>query len=291
MYVGASTVAIVIAFAVALAVVRSISRQLAAISRQVFDASTQITAGARQVASSGQSLAQVASEQAAALEETSASLSDLTTRTTRNAAAAQEASKASTGSSEATCAGRESMKQFGSTINKIREASETTSQVIRVINEVAFQTNLLALNAAVEAARAGDAGRGFAVVAEEVRNLAIRSSEAATNTQNMIDEAIAQSRQGVAIAERVGALFETIHGGTTKFDAIVTEIASASSEQATGIAHINRAVGEMDKATQQNAAAAEESAAASQQMVSQTEFLHTAANELARMVGTTRKAA
>ena len=161
---------------------------------------------------------------------------------------------------------------------------------MKAIDEIAFQTNLLALNAAVEAARAGEAGKGFAVVAEEVRNLAMRSSEAAKNTSGLIEESVVNSRSGVTISNEVAATLTQITGSVAKMHSLVGEIAASSREQAQGIEQINTAVAQMDKVTQSNAAGAEESASAAEELSSQAVQLTAVVNELAALVGGARSA-
>jgi len=132
-----------------------------------------------------------------------------------------------------------SMEKLTHSMQEISKASEETSKIVKTIDEIAFQTNLLALNAAVEAARAGDAGKGFAVVAEEVRNLAMRSAEAAKNTANLIEEAVKNSENGVAINAEVLKNFEDITEKINKVSQVVAEIAAASEQQDQGTGHIN----------------------------------------------------
>jgi len=176
---------------------------------------------------------------------------------------------------------------MSSAINDIQKSATETAKIIKVIDEIAFQTNLLALNAAVEAARAGEAGKGFAVVAEEVRNLAMRSAEAAKNTAAMIEESVNNSKNGVAIAVEVGKNLEEITTAATKVNALVGEIAAASKEQAQGIEQVNTAVAQMDKVTQANAAAAEESAAAAEELSSQAMQLDDMVKQLGALIGNT----
>ncbi len=276
---------LIFALCVVYAVMRSINGPLGEVATLVGNATQQIASAAQQLATSSQTLAQASSEQAESLGNTSSSLQTMSSATMHNAEAAKKATHIATDAAAATARGNDAMKRLAQTIRKIQDAAQQTSQIIKVIDEIAFQTNLLALNAAVEAARAGESGKGFAVVAEEVRNLAIRSAEAAKNSTQMIDESVSVSRGGVQLVDEVAAVLIEIHGSTGRVSAFISEIASASAEQASGIAQVNSAVSEMDRVTQQNAASAEESAAASEEMASQTESLGIAVQRLSRMAG------
>ena len=165
--------------------------------------------------------------------------------------------------------GVDSMARLSEAIERIKTSSDETAKIIKTIDEIAFQTNLLALNAAVEAARAGDAGKGFAVVAEEVRNLAMRSAEAAKTTANLIEGSVRNAENGVAINQEVYSNLEDINNQIRKVGEVMAEIAAASDQQSEGIEQINDAVGQMDAVTQQNAANSEESASAAQELSSQ----------------------
>ena len=181
--------------------------------------------------------------------------------------------------------------RWPSAIEHIEKSAAETAKIIKVIDEIAFQTNLLALNAAVEAARAGEAGKGFAVVAEEVRNLAMRSAEAAKNTAGLIEGSVGNARNGVTIAGEVGKSLEGITDRrSTKVNTLIAEIAAASKEQSTGIMQVNGSVGQMDKVTQANAAAAEESAAAAEELSSQAATLNEIVGDLLTMVGGSKTA-
>ncbi len=160
----------------------------------------------------------------------------------------------------------------GSTIGAmtdISKSSQKITDIITVINEIAFKTNLLALNAAVEAARAGEHGRGFAVVASEVRNLAQRSAAAAKEIKGLINDSVAKVKVGTKLANQSGETLKKIVIAVTKVTEIITEIATASQEQSLGIQQINKAITQMDDMTQQNAALVEETAAASSAMKEQ----------------------
>jgi methyl-accepting chemotaxis protein len=165
--------------------------------------------------------------------------------------------------------GDTAMKRMAEAIRHIKQSSDNTAKIIQTIDDIAFQTNLLALNAAVEAARAGEAGKGFAVVAEEVRNLAMRSAEAAKNTANMIEESVKSADDGVKITEEVAKSLGRIVDRAGKAGDLIAEVAAASNEQAQGIEQVNVAMAQMNDVTQSNAANSEESASAAEELSSQ----------------------
>jgi len=239
-------------------------QQVAIGSEQVASASNQISAGS-------QTLAQGASEQASALEEISSSLQEMASMTKQNASNAKEARGLAEAARIVADKGVESMNRLSEAMDKIKMSSDETAKIVKTIDEIAFQTNLLALNAAVEAARAGDAGKGFAVVAEEVRNLAMRSAEAAKNTANLIEESVKNAEGGVSINHEVMKNLEEINEQVNKVSEVMAEIAAASDQQSQGIEQVNVAVGQMDQITQQNAANSEESASAAEELSSQAQ--------------------
>ncbi len=235
---------------------RAIARPLRRITGTLGGAATQTAAAAGEIASTSQSLAQGSSEQAASLEETSASLEEMSSMTRKNADTARQATDLASQTRSAADSGNAAMSRMVSAIDQIQKSATATAKIIKVIDEIAFQTNLLALNAAVEAARAGEAGKGFAVVAEEVRNLALRSAEAARNTTSLIEESVNNARNGVTISGEVAKFLGEITAATNKVNALIAEIAAAGNEQAHGISEVNTAVTQMETVTQSNAAAA-----------------------------------
>ena len=249
---------------------RRIRRPLEAAVGRMRDFVAQTTATATQIAGSGQALATGASQQAASLEETSASLEEMSGMTKRNAESARNAKALAGQAREVVDTGAESMKQMSAAMTGIKTSSGEIAKIIKTIDEIAFQTNILALNAAVEAARAGEAGMGFAVVAEEVRALAQRSAQAARETAEKIEAALAKSDEGARTSAEVAGVLDRIVGQVRQMDTLVGEIATASVEQSQGIDQINHAVSEMDKITQTNAASAEESAAAAEELSAQS---------------------
>jgi len=239
--------------------------------QQVAIGAEQVASASVQVSTGGQSLSQGASEQASSLEEISSNLQEMLSMTKQNALNAMEAKGVADQARASADKGVESMDRMSAAINQIKSSSAATAKIVKTIDEIAFQTNLLALNAAVEAARAGDAGKGFAVVAEEVRNLAMRSAEAAKNTANLIEEAVKNSENGVIINAEILKNFQEINERGNKVSYAVAEIAAASDQQDQGISQINKAVEQLNQLTQQNAANAEESASAAEEMSSQSE--------------------
>ena len=206
----------------------------------------------------------------------------MTKRNAENARAGKTASNQARVSAEA---GASEMEGLQNAMNAIQKSSTEIGKIIKTIDEIAFQTNILALNAAVEAARAGEAGAGFAVVADEVRSLAQRSAVAAKDTAAKIAEANTRSVQGVELTVRVASGLQQILNQNREVDRLISEVATASSEQSEGLSQINMAVSQMDKVTQSNAACAEETAAAAQDLNNRSAELSNASRELARLVG------
>ena len=245
--------------------------QVAMAVEQVAGASGQISAGS-------QTLAQGASEQASSLEEITSTMEEMGSQTKQNAGSANEAKNLAGATKAGAEKGGQAMVKMSKAIDDIKQSSDKTAKIVKTIDEIAFQTNLLALNAAVEAARAGEAGKGFAVVAEEVRNLAMRSAEAAKNTANMIEESVKNADNGVQISKEVGESLTEIGEAASKVNDLVAEIAAASKEQTQGIEQVNQALGQMNSLTQSSAANAEESASAAEELNAQ-------AAELSSMAG------
>ena len=229
----------------------------------IVQAASGIGAGSDEIASAADDLSRRSEQQAASLEETAAALDEITATVRRSSSGAQEASRV-VGSTR-TDAERSSVvvRNAVEAMNQIEKSSQSISQIIGVIDEIAFQTNLLALNAGVEAARAGEAGRGFAVVAQEVRALAQRSADAAKEIKTLISTSSQQVNQGVSMVGQTGEALQAIVGKVGEIDALVSEIAASGQEQATGLNQVNAAVNQMDQTVQQNAAMVEQSTAAS----------------------------
>ncbi|MBB2203519.1 methyl-accepting chemotaxis protein [Gluconacetobacter takamatsuzukensis] len=234
--------------------------------------------GAQEIASASNDLARRTEVQAANLEQTAATLDEITNAVTRSAESAREAStSASAARADATKSG-EVVHEAIVAMGEIRGSSQEISQIIGMIDQIAFQTNLLALNAGVEAARAGDAGRGFAVVASEVRTLAQRSAEAARDIKGLIVRSGAQVGRGAKLVEETGEVLGAIVTKISQIDLLVAEMAMSTQEQAMGLAQVNAAVTQLDQVTQQNAAMVEEATASS------TSLGHEA-QELMKLIG------
>jgi methyl-accepting chemotaxis protein len=240
---------------------------------QVSAASQQVASAADQISGGSQQLAQGSSEQASSLEEVSSSLQEMSSMTKQNSGSAQEASSLSESARGSTQKGVQSMQRLAGAMEQIKRSSDQTAKIVKTIDEIAFQTNLLALNAAVEAARAGEAGKGFAVVAEEVRNLAMRSAEAAKTTAELIEQAVQNANGGVGLGEEVMQNLSDIEGRIGKVREVAAEIAASAEQQSQGIGQISVAVEQMNEVTQQVAANSEEAASASEELSSQAEVM------------------
>jgi methyl-accepting chemotaxis protein len=239
----------------------------------VSDSTNSVGGGAEEIATASDDLSRRTEQQAASLEETAAALDEITATVKRSAEGAKQASgAASTARADAQKSG-EVVREAVAAMGEIENSSKQITQIIGVIDEIAFQTNLLALNAGVEAARAGDAGKGFAVVASEVRALAQRSAEAAKEIKTLIATSSAQVERGVKLVGETGAALVGIVGKVTEIDGLISEIALSSQEQATGLNQVNTAVNQMDQVTQQNAAMVEEATAAASNLKAESQEL------------------
>jgi methyl-accepting chemotaxis protein len=227
---------------------------LAEAMQAVERASSGIRSGADDIARNADDLAQRTEQQAATLEQTAAAVDQLTTTVSKTAQSAREVSAmVGQASAEAERSGTV-VTRAAEAMTKIESSSHRVSQILGVIDEIAFQTNLLALNAGVEAARAGDAGRGFAVVAQEVRALAQRSADAAREIKTLIAESSRQVGEGVELVGQTGAALRGIVDKVGGIDGLINEIAASANEQAVALSQVNTAVNQLDQVTQRNAA-------------------------------------
>ena len=245
--------------------------------RTVAASAATITSGTTEISAASNDLSRRTEQQAASLEETAAALDEITA-TVRRTAEGSKRARAVVGHARGNAeqSGR-IVRQAVEAMSSIEKSSAQITQIIGVIDEIAFQTNLLALNAGVEAARAGDAGRGFAVVASEVRALAQRSADAAKEIKALILTSGRQVEDGVAFVGQTGEALARIVAEVTEIDGIVSEIAASAQEQASGLDEVNVALNQMDQVTQQNAAMVEEATAAGQSLAAET-------GELARLI-------
>lgn len=247
--------------------------KLVSVVNDITDSSTRVKDAAGEISRGNSNLSQRTEQQAASLEETSSAMEEITATVQQNAENSMQANTLARGAREAAENGGSVVGRAVDAMQAISESSNKITDIIGVIDEIAFQTNLLALNAAVEAARAGDQGRGFAVVADEVRSLAGRSATAAKEIKDLIKDSSEKVNEGSELVNRSGETLEEIVTAVKKVNDIVAEIATASDEQSTGLMEISRAVTEMDQMTQQNAALVEEAAAASESMNSEADSL------------------
>jgi methyl-accepting chemotaxis protein len=239
----------------------------------VLTATSGLTGGAGEISTAADDLSRRTEQQAASLEETAAALEEITATVKKTAVNAKDARQSVESAKDAAERGGQIVGTAIQAMDAIAQSSRQITDIIGVIDEIAFQTNLLALNAGVEAARAGDAGKGFAVVASEVRALAQRSSEAAKQIKSLISASGEHVGAGVKLVGESGAALRQIVDQVQHINALVTEMAQAAEQQSTGIEQVNAAVSQMDQVTQQNAAMVEESTAASRNLAAETRSL------------------
>ena len=228
-----------------------------------------VASASTQIAQGSHDLSARTEQQAGALEETSASMEELNSTVKANADNARQANQMAMNASTVAAQGGDVVADVVRTMQGINESSKRISDIIQVIDGIAFQTNILALNAAVEAARAGEQGRGFAVVASEVRSLAGRSAQAAKEIKELIHASVERVEQGSALVDKAGTTMADVVASIRRVTDIVGEISAASSEQSAGVSQVGEAITHMDQATQQNAALVEESAAAASSLQQQ----------------------
>ncbi|WP_338878539.1 methyl-accepting chemotaxis protein [Achromobacter veterisilvae] len=247
----------------------SLARTVTTVRRGV----DEINVGSREISAGNTDLSSRTEEQAASLEETAASMEELASTVKQNADNARQANQLAASASDVAERGGSAVSEVVNTMQEISASSRKISEIVSVIDGIAFQTNILALNAAVEAARAGEQGKGFAVVAGEVRSLAQRSAQAAKEIKGLIEDSVTKVGAGSQQVERAGATMQEIVASVKRVTDIMGEISAASEEQSSGIDQVNRAVSQMDEVTQQNAALVEEAAAAAGSLQEQAQRL------------------
>lgn len=258
---------------------REMNDNLARMVSQIRTGAESISSASSQIAAGNADLSSRTEEQASSLEETAASMEEMASTVKQNADNARQANQLSASASEVAERGGAAVSEVVGTMQAISVSSNKISEIVSVIDGITFQTNILALNAAVEAARAGEQGKGFAVVAGEVRTLAQRSSNAAKEIKELIEDSANKVNVGAAQVERAGATMQEIVASVKRVTDIMGEISAASDEQARGVDQVNLAVAQIDEVNQQNAALVEEAAAAASTLQDQaTELVRSVAS-------------
>ncbi len=252
---------------------KDMQTSLASVVTQVREGSESVATASAEIAQGNQDLSERTEEQAHALQETAASMDELRITVKQNADSAAQANELAQSASSVAIKGGQIVAQVVDTMKGINDASKKISDIISVIDGIAFQTNILALNAAVEAARAGEQGRGFAVVASEVRSLAGRSADAAKEIKTLINTSVERVGQGTRLVDQAGVTMTEVVNAITRVTELVGEISEASNAQSAGVAQVGQAVARMDQSTQQNAALVEQMAAAASSLKTQADEL------------------
>ncbi|MDE2078292.1 MAG: HAMP domain-containing protein [Burkholderiales bacterium] len=252
---------------------RKMSGHLTLTMREVREAADSLSQASKEIASGNGDLSSRTEQTAASLQQTAASMDQLTSSVRQSAESADQANRYVDSAAGVAVHGGDVVSQVVTTMDGINHASKKISDIIGVIDGIAFQTNILALNAAVEAARAGEQGRGFAVVAGEVRTLAQRSANAAREIKALINASVEQVESGSDLVKSAGMTMSDIVNSVQQVNAIIRDISGATAEQRDGISQINTAVSQLDQMTQQNAALVEQSAAAAESLYEQARKL------------------